>query len=380
VIIRRLGAVIQHTMPDGSEKPVAFASRTLNPAEKNYSQLEKEALAILFGLKKFHAYLFGRPFTLYTDHKLLQSLFNENKYVPPMASPRIQRWALTLAMYNYTIKHKPSESHGNADGLSRLPLQFQPKVVPLPEETVLVLLLKFLEENVITADHIREWTRRDPVLSKVAQYLLEGWSDLEDKTLTVFSNRREELSLQDGCILWGNRVVIPPQGRQAVLQELHTAHPGMSRMKSLARMYVWWPSMDSDIETLVKGCSICQESKPDPPKAPLHPWDWPKRPWHRLRVDYAGPVMGHMLLVIVDSHTKWIEVHSVSNATSFSTVQKLRKSFATHGLPAVLVSDNVTPFTGEEMEKFLKQNGIRHVFSPPYHPASIVWQKGRYKL
>ena len=102
----------------------------------------------------------------------------------------------------------------------------------------------------------------------------------------------------------------------------------------------------------------------------MHPWDWPKRPWHRLHVDYVGPVMGHMLLVIVDPHTKWIDVHSVSNATSVITVQKLRKSFATHVLPAVIVSDNGTPFTGEEMEKFLKQNGMWHVFSPPYHPAS----------
>ena len=363
-----LGAVIQHIMPDGSERPVAFASRTMNHAEKNYSQLEKEALGILFGLKRFHSYLFGRQFTLYTDHKPLQSLFSENKYVPPMASSRIQRWALTLAMYNYTIQHKPSGSHCNADGLSRLPLLQAPSEVPLPEETV--LLMEFLDDYLVTADQIREWTRRDPVLSKVVRFLLEGDFELELDELKPYSSRRHELSLQDGCILWGSRVVMPPQAREAVLQELHVAHPGTSRMKGLARMYVWWPGMDVDIENVVKKCSVCQESRPEAPKAPLHPWEWPKRPWHRLHVDYAGPVMGHMLLVIVDSHTKWIEVHAVNNATSGSTVQKLRKSFATHGLPAVVVSDNGTPFTGEEFEIFLKQNGIKHSFSPPYHPAS----------
>ena len=103
-----LGAVIQHTMPDGSERPVAFASRTMNHAEKNYSQLEKEALGILFGLKRFHSYLFGRQFTLYTDHKPLQSLFNENKYVPPMASSRIYTKMGTHT--GYVQLHHPAQT------------------------------------------------------------------------------------------------------------------------------------------------------------------------------------------------------------------------------------------------------------------------------
>ena len=103
-----LGAVLAHCYPDGSEKPIAYASRTLSAAEKNYSQIEKEGLACVFGVKRFHLYLYGRSFTLATDHKPLLSLFGAKKPVPSQASSRIQRWALTLSMYDYTFIHKKS--------------------------------------------------------------------------------------------------------------------------------------------------------------------------------------------------------------------------------------------------------------------------------
>ena len=114
----RIGAVLAHHMSDGSEKPIGYVSRTLTQAEKHYSQLEKEGLACIFAVKKFHSYLFGHKFLMYTDNLSLKSLFNEKKPVPVQAAGRIQRWALALANYEYTMAFRPTHKHSNADALS----------------------------------------------------------------------------------------------------------------------------------------------------------------------------------------------------------------------------------------------------------------------
>ena len=223
----------------------------------------------------------------------------------------------------------------------------------------------------MTVQKIRQWTDRDPLLSKVRECIRNGWESAEDtEGIRPYLHRKTELSVEDGCILWGRRVVIPPAGRESVLQGLHTAHPGIARMKSLARSYVWWPGLDADLEAKVKSCISCQENQKSPPQAPLHPWEWPEHPWSRVHVDYAGPFMGKMFLILVDAHSKWMEVCPVSAATSQVTIEKLRMIFATHGLPQILVSDNGTCFTSTDFEDFLRMNGIRHVTSSPYHPAS----------
>ena len=93
-----------------------------------------------------------------------------------------------------------------------------------------------------------------------------------------------------------------------VLAELHSGHPGITRMKALARQLVWWPNLDRAIEELVKNCKECQQSRATPPPAPLHPWQWPTQPLRRIHIDFVGPVEGLMLLVAIDAHSKWIEV------------------------------------------------------------------------
>ena len=102
--------------------------------------------------------------------------------------------------------------------------------------------------------------------------------------------------------------LIPKPGREQLLIELHVGHPGVSRMKSLACMYLWWPHMDEDIEKVIRGCPQCQENQKEVPKVPLKPWSWPEKPWSRLHLDYAGPFMNSMFLVIVEAHTKWVEI------------------------------------------------------------------------
>ncbi|XP_041823137.1 uncharacterized protein K02A2.6-like [Melanotaenia boesemani] len=361
-----VGAVLSHVMEDGSEKPLGFMSRTLTPAEKRYSQLDKEGLAIMFGIKRFHKYIYGRMFTISTDHKPLISLFHEKKPVPQMGSPRVQRWAVLLRAYEYKIMYKPGKEHANADALSRLPLPHTEE----EDDADHVLMLDVMEDPPITTAQVKQWTAKDVALSKVLLWCLKGWPKEVDAEFKPFSQRRLELSVTDGCVLWGARVVVPKRGRSVILKQLHNTHPGISRMKGLARSHVWWPGMDSDIEKEVQSCHTCQQNSKSPAGAPLHPWEWPETPWSRLHIDYAGPYLGKMFLIIVDAHSKWIDAYLTNSATSQVTIEKLRQCFSTHGLPQTIVSDNGTCFTSQEFKTFLKQNGIQHKTSAPFHPAS----------
>ena len=138
-------------------------------------------------------------------------------------------------------------------------------------------------------------------------------------------------------------------------------------MKALARSYIWWPGMDAEIDNLVKACSVCQQSRPAPAVAPLHSWEWPSELWSRLHLDFAGPFMGHMFLILMDAHSKWLDVHLMQSITSANTIEKLRMVFATHGLPRKVVTDNGSSL---EFRTFMSKNGITHVTTAPYHPSS----------
>ena len=310
-----LGAVLSYRMPNGEERPVGYASRTLTKAEINYSHLDKEGLAIIFGVKKFHQYIQGRRFEIRTDHKPLTHIFSESRATPTMASGRIQRWALILGGYDYAIQYKEGKNMANADALSRLPLKTPETEVPRPPE--LVHLVEYLDSTPLTSSKIRVWTVHDPILSKVMKWVQEGWPARAqtESDLQPYFQRRDELSTEGGCLLWGSRVVIPPRGRERALKLLHEAHPGIVRMKALARGFMWWPGMDKAIECCVKECSTCQSSRKMPPSAPLHPWARPEKPWSRVHIDYAGPFEGKMFLLISDAYSKWLEVHPTNTST-----------------------------------------------------------------
>ena len=168
-----IGAVLSHTMPNGDERPVSFASRTLAETEKKYAQLEKEALAIVYAVRKFHQYLYGRKFELRTDHKPLIYIFNESKSIPAMASGQVRRWALTLGAYQYTIKFQRGTENSTADAVSRLPLPETRAEPPKPAEVV--YLLEYLDTSPMTSNQIRKWTEKDIVLAQVHHWIMSGW-------------------------------------------------------------------------------------------------------------------------------------------------------------------------------------------------------------
>ncbi|XP_043225249.1 uncharacterized protein K02A2.6-like isoform X2 [Amphibalanus amphitrite] len=277
-----IGAVLAHREADGSERPLGYVSRTLTESERRYAQIDREALAIVFGVCKFHNYLLGNRFKLVTDHKPLLRLFGEHQDLPTMTSARIRRWALKLSTYSYSVEHRPTDRMGNADALSRLPLPLGKSGEP--EELVLMV-----DSRVIDAKKIARLTATDRTLSRVLQSVQYGdWCEGDDVPKS-FTDRKLELSVTAGVLMWGHRVIIPERAQGEVLAELHAAHPGMRRMKALARGYVWWPGIDAAIEEVVRSCQPCQESRPAPDRAPLSMWPWPDRPWSRIHIDYAEP-------------------------------------------------------------------------------------------
>lgn len=362
-----IGSILSHILPNGEEKPIAFCSRTLTKSEKNYSVIDKEALAIVFSCKKFYYYLVGNHFILKTDHKPLLRIFGENVGIPQMAASRIQRWACILSGFDYTIKYTKGEEN-NADCLSRLPLKDNSDTI------VEKNYLNFICDQSFNVDFhaVKLQTAKDPILAKAYSAIQSGSFDSikKDDDMKSFYNRRTELTSEQGVVMWGYRAVIPMNLRKSVLQSIHSSHLGIVKCKALARSFVWWPGIDSDIEKMIKSCSACLSVRPDPTKSVLIPWEIPKGVWSRIHIDYAGPVNNEYFFIITDAYSKWPEVFRTKDITSNFTVNKLREVFSRFGLPDTIVSDNGTQFTSQVFKDFVKLNNIRHKTSPPGHPAT----------
>ena len=361
-----VGAVLLQPGQDGSLQPVAYASRTLNQAEINYAQIERESLAIVFGVTKFRQYLLGRHFKLFTDHKPLITLLGEHKQVPQLASARIKRWSLLLAAYNYTIEFIPGKENVYADYLSRKPINGQ----PTPAEQVDVKIMFIEGEEIINSNMVEMETKKDPVLNKVLDFTKNGWPEKPQTDFQPYYTKRLELSNEDGILLWNSRVVVPDSLRGILLKDLHAEHLGMVKMKQLARKYFWWPKLDKEIEETVKCCPACQEAAKSPAASQHASWSWPGGPWKRIHLDFAGPYLGKMFLVVVDAYSKYLEIVPMSHATSATTITALRHIFSNFGLPEHIVTDNGSQFTSEEFQTFLKDNDIQHTTTAPGHPAT----------
>ena len=217
------GAVNSHIAPSGEERPIAYASRTLSKSERNYAQIKKEALSIVFGIKKFHQYLYGRKVTLFTDHKPLLGLLGPQSGIPTLAAARMQRWALLLSGYQYDIQYRSTTKHANADCLSRLPVAIE-ATQPETDEVKLINKLQ-IESLPLSVDQIRKATRADPILSRVLEFTMSGWPEQPTtEEIKPYFLKRNEITAEEGCLLWSIRVIIPWCFHEQVLTDLHAGH------------------------------------------------------------------------------------------------------------------------------------------------------------
>nr|XP_029723943.1 uncharacterized protein K02A2.6-like [Aedes albopictus] len=300
-----VGAVLSHVYPDGSERPIQFASQTLNQTQQKYMQVDKEAYAIIFGVKKFFQYLYGRRFILVTDNHAITKIYNEHKGLPVMSALRMQHYATFLQSFDYEVRFRKSVDHANADAMSRCPLKQS-----VPENVVEesdVVEMNQIDALPLTADELSQATSEDRIVRNLMQGLRHGQA-VEGKDR--FGIDQSEFSIQNGCLLRGIRVYVPSPLRERVMKELHSTHFGVTRTKSLARGFCWWMGIDHDIESMISNCADCQAVRPEPAKVLPHPWEPATVPFQRVHADFAGPFLGSYFFIVVDAYTKWPESKS----------------------------------------------------------------------
>ncbi|XP_018392965.1 PREDICTED: uncharacterized protein K02A2.6-like [Cyphomyrmex costatus] len=357
-----VAGMLSHVL-NGIEKPIAFASRSLTSAERNYSQLDREALAIVFAINHFFMYVFGRKFKLITDNQPLTRIFHQNNKLPAMTSARLLRYASFLSRFDYEVEYKKGHENVNADCLSRASIhqeQYSTDIAINEEVHQLCYSTIFeISTEELTTEKIVQETDKDEVLSKIKQTILNGEID------------NIEYTLDAGILFKGQRAVIPKKLQAKILEELHKTHVGITKMKQLARRYCIWKGIDRDIENTVKSCRNCAEVKASPAKAPVHHWEEPTSNWDRIHIDYAGPFENHYFLIVIDARSRWAEIRITKDApTSEKTIELLKDIFSIHGFPKAMVSDNATIFVSETFKQFCRNSGIFQKLIAPGHPAT----------
>lgn len=356
-----LGAVLIQFQEEEA-RIITYASRSLTAPELNYAQTEKEALALVFAVERFHYYLFGRYFELVTDHKALETLFG------PKSKPcaRIERWVIRLMSYKFKVIYKPGKTN-IADPLSRL---LEPiNEVPVDKnytEQYINWIVSHAEPKAIKLHEIEEASLNDVEILAVKEALREGeWKS----TASAFKPFELELCCAGEILLRGTRIVMPLILRERTLQLAHEGHPGITVMKRRLRAKVWWPKMDAHTEEFVKKCRGCLlVSAPSAPE-PLRRTELPSAPWQHLAIDFLGPLpSGHYILVVVDYYSRFKEVEIMTKIDSIETIKRLKHIFARFGLPISIHADNGRQLVSEQFKQYCQTNNITLISTTPYWP------------
>lgn len=274
-----------HTYKDGTIKPFHYMSSKLTQTEQKYAQIEKEALALIFACITFHKYIFGREFELYTDHRPLIYVLSAKSGIP-------QHTANRLLAYQFRINFTPTAEFGHADVLSRLiaeqPVNEEDSVIANIREEECALAFNFQS----TMDRHLPVKFKDIVETRYCRTFSSTCAMVGPHQLSKLSTIRKYSRLLAGALTFCDRTVVPLELRLKVLFPLHASHQGIGRTKSLARSYVYWPSMDTDIESMIKQCRPCAEAAKKPVRITLSSWPLPSGPWQRIHLDFAGPING----------------------------------------------------------------------------------------
>lgn len=357
--LKGLGAVL---LQNG--RPVKFLSKSLTPTESEYSNIERELLAVLFACEKLHVYVFGRRVNIHTDHKPLESIFRKPISLAP---PRLQRMLLRLRTYDVHVEYVGAKHVPLADTLSRLVKPGSDPTIPGLD----VSIAQVLKIRHTRLANLQEETKCDPVLSTLGQLISNGWpesmQDLPD-TLQHYWCFRDELSCTDGLIMKGSRVVVPSKMQADTLQRLHDGHQGLSAILKRARRSVYWLNMQNEITDLANGCEECQihgAKKPRPPERQIST----TRPMEVLGCDLMD-FQGQPILVSIDYFSGYIFIDPLRNSTTSVVTARLNDNFRRFGLAERVISDNGPCFRSDQFQKFCELFEIHHTTTSPYHHQS----------
>ena len=350
-------------------KPVAYASRSLSNCECNYAQIEKELLAIVFACGKFHHFIYGFPTSVQTDHKPLEIIFKKPLH---QVSPRLQRMLLRLQKYDLTIRYVKGKHLYIADTLSRAHSVESDE--DIDSEEIHLAVHSLLQDLPITEERlkdIQQATKADSRLQRLKQLIEQGWPQNINNVpqdLHGFWRVRENLCIAEDLILMGSRLTIPPSRQAKVLQSIHEGHLGIEKCKSRARMCVYWPNINDSIEQLVKNCSVCNKYGRANQKEPLQQHPVPSRPWEKIGTDYFT-IGTQDYLLVVDYFSKYPEVIAVKSKSADATVQVMKTIFARHGIPTLVIADNM-PFNSKLFKQFANDWNFSIITSSPLFPQS----------
>ena len=358
--LKGLGAVL---IQDGC--PVRFLSKSLTPAESNYSNIERELLAVLHACEKLHVYTFGRPVCIHTDHKPLESIFLKPVSLAP---PRLKRMLLRLSMYDVRVTYVGAKKVLLADTLSRLLPAGRDERVPGLDITI-ASVIKLRQTRLAS---LQDETKSDPVLQPLQRFINLGWPEsMQDlpEPLRAFWCFRDELAIHDGVIVKGNRIITPSSLRSECLEKLHDGHQGLSSTLQRARRSVYWPRMQDDIENMIQNCDQCQIHGNKKSKVPQRQIS-ASRPMEILGADIMD-FKGRPVLVQIDYYSGYILVDPLSSQTSSAVAARINDNARRFGLPDRIITDNGPCFRSEKFESFCNELGTHHdTTSPHYHQSN----------